>query len=183
MRQEKKLKEIEGNWDELERMINTTTYDTQIFLKRIKLLGCYINWTLLASKLLTQKEGKLQNIRKDEFRWLYLGIKYWALDDNHKFKQFMNTCFKIGEKYTGEIIEKELKEIFRLLAIPVEFKNNQALKLFNKLMYTKRDKKAKGANRPYIIKGEYISHLFPEITKKLPLKDSDFGKYFLENLP
>lgn len=178
-----KLKEIEGNWDELERMINTTTYDTQIFLKRIKLLGCYINWTLLASKLLTQKEGKLQNIRKDEFRWLYLGIKYWALDDNHKFKQFMNTCFKIGEKYTGEIIEKELKEIFRLLAIPVEFKNNQALKLFNKLMYTKRDKKAKGANRPYIIKGEYISHLFPEITKKLPLKDSDFGKYFLENLP
>ena len=91
-------------------MINTTTYDTQIFLKRIKLLGCYINWTLLASKLLTQKEGKLQNIRKDEFRWLYLGIKYWALDDNHKFKQFMNTCFKIGEKYTGEIIEKELKE-------------------------------------------------------------------------
>lgn len=70
-----KLKEIEGNWDELERMINTTTYDTQIFLKRIKLLGCYINWTLLASKLLTQKEGKLQNIRKDEFRWLYLGIK------------------------------------------------------------------------------------------------------------
>lgn len=178
-----KLKEIEGNWDELERMINTTTYDTQIFLKRIKLLGCYINWTLLASKLLTQKEGKLQNIRKDEFRWLYLGIKYWALDDNHKFKQFMNTCFKIGEKYTGEIIEKELKDIFRLLAIPVEFKNNQALKLFNKLMYTKRDKKAKGANRPYIIKGEYISHLFPEITKKLPLKDSDFGKYFLENLP
>ena len=92
--------------------------------------------------------------------------------------------FETGKSYTSEDIENNLQDIFNNWGIPVKLQKNQGIKLFRKLIHAKRDESYKGKNKPYLIKGEYINHLFEGQVPKLSLhKDVDFTKFFQQDLP
>lgn len=174
----------EGNWDALDKMINESNHEVKKFLTRIKMLGAHTQWGLLAKHLLVTKGDTTRNQRKDEFEKFYLGVKYWALDADNKFKIMINSCFETGKSYTSEDIENNLQDIFNNWGIPVKLPKNQGIKLFRKLIHAERDESYKGKNKPYIIKGEYINHLFEGQKPKLSLhKDIDFTKFFQQDLP
>ncbi|MFV0420038.1 MAG: DEAD/DEAH box helicase [Dysgonomonas sp.] len=97
---------------ELETKIRTSgNFEKDCYYSRVKELYRYIDINILNQKLLEICTEK-NNVKYKRFR---NAVYFWALDDNHLFKQNIKTNFIIDNTYPDENNEDIPKKLFRIL--------------------------------------------------------------------
>lgn len=129
---------------DLENKIRTArSFEKDHYYSRVKELHKYIDINALNTKLL---EICTQNIVP--YRSLKNAVYFWALEDNHPFKQLIISNFLINEKYSSDEIKEKLNIIVHnQLLIRIDQSRSKLVSFFKSILdytYTEGVYKVKG---------------------------------------